>query len=135
MDEKSVAIFAKDKLDPILSRVDAQPFSQSAFATLNEVIAAYIGDLVEESVKISKRHQSDGISAAHVQQAQQYLTSSSHNRIFRHFGTIGGIILGAGLSTVLSLVTSSQISVTGLLISSIFSAIGAFLVALHIAHD
>src|SRR5438034_2616395 len=75
------------------------PFSAAAFAVLKKRIAEYINELVTESSKIARRHQADDVSAAHVQQAGEYLIASSGKRRYRHrhLGTIGGILFGGAL--------------------------------------
>jgi len=115
---------------------DPSPFSPAAYSRLREKIAEYISQLVTESVKVSKRHQSDTVSAAHVERANEYLVSSSTRRIFKHLGTVGGILLGAAVSTFLSMATSTgEFSMRGALISAALGIVGAFLVALHMAKD
>jgi hypothetical protein len=123
------------RLEQTLSAPPNAPFSSAAFAVLQERVEDYIADLIEEAAKTSKRCRSDTISAAHVEQAASYLTLSTRNRIFRHVGTIGGILFGAGLSTILALLVAGPISPRGLLVASGCSIVGAFLVAMHIAKD
>lgn len=115
---------------------DTSPFSPAAYARLREKIVEHITQLVAESVKVSKRHQSDTVSAAHIERASEYLVSSSTRRIFKHLGTVGGILLGAAVYTFLSMATSArQFSIQGTLISATLGIVGAFLVALHMAKD
>lgn len=124
-----------DHAAQVFSATGSSPYSPRAFTVLNQHVESYISELIEESAKIARRHQADAISAAHVEQAASYLVSSARNRVVRHLGTVGGILLGAGLSTILSLVTSQSISPTGFMVASGFSIIGAFLVAIHIAKE
>lgn len=114
-----------------LTDVDSGLFSPQAFHILKLKVSAYVGSLITESVKISQRHRADLISAAHVEQASDYLVTSSSHRWFRHIGTVGGIILGASLSNFLSMTTASQYSATGVTVSAILAVVGAFGVALH----
>jgi len=50
-------------------------FSPEGFQRLTERINEYIGELTVESVKVAKRHQSDSVSPAYVDQASEHLTS------------------------------------------------------------
>jgi hypothetical protein len=125
----------QNQIQETLSTLPNEPFSIPAFTLLKREIEGYIVDLVEESSRISRRHRSDTISATHVEQAAANLISSTRNRFFRHIGTVGGILFGAGLSTILSLLTASTISPSGLMIASGFSIVGAFLVAMHVVKD
>ncbi len=85
------------KAENRLQGLDPSPFSTTAFSTLKAKIAQHITELVNESIKVSKRHQVDTVSAAHVEKASEYLVSSSTRRVYRHLGTVGGILLDAAL--------------------------------------
>jgi hypothetical protein len=118
-----------------LTTDDTLPFSPPAYSLLKWKIAEYISDLVVESVKVSKRHQADTVSAAHVEQASAYLVSSTSRRIFRHLGTIGGILLGSAISNILAMTIANQYTATNTLISVILGIVGAFLIALYMAKE
>jgi hypothetical protein len=118
-----------------LQTVDSSPFSPHAFSVLKWKISEYISDLVNESIKVSKRYQADTVSAAHVERASEYLVSSTSRRLFRHLGTMGGIFLGAALSNILAMTVAGQYSALSTLISIGLGIIGAFMIALHIAKD
>lgn len=110
------------------------PFSGPGYSTLEKEIAAYVGDLVDESARIARRSRADDVSSSHVQQAAQNLTTRARKRLYGHIGTLGGIVLGAGLSSVLTiLVSPPPISTVGFLVSVAFTALGAFVVAISIA--
>lgn len=118
-----------------LTTSDSLPFSPPAYSVLKWKIAEYISDLVIESVKVSKRHRADTVSAAHVEQASAYLVSSTSRRIFRHLGTIGGILLGAAISNLLAMTIANQYTATSTIVSAILGIIGAFMIALHMAKE
>ena len=69
-----------------LQATDSSPFSPPAFSTLKDKIAQHITELINESVKVSKRHRADTVSAAHVERASEYLVTSTSRRIYRHLG-------------------------------------------------
>jgi formate-dependent nitrite reductase membrane component NrfD len=118
-----------------IRKLDPSPFSPNAYSVLRSKIAEHIAELIRESIKVSKRHQSDTVSAAHVERASEYLVSSSARRLFRHVGTLGGIFLGAGISTMLTMTVAGQYSSLGVLLSAGLGIVGAFMIALHIAKD
>ena len=118
-----------------LESIDPSPFSPSAFAALKEKIAEYIVNLVTESIKISRRHQADTVSANHVQRATEYLVSVTSRRFFRHLGTVGGILLGASLSNILSMAGTGSYTSIGVVLSAGLGITGAFLIALHIGKE
>lgn len=118
-----------------LGNIDVQPFSPPAFAVLKGKISEYLRDLLAESIKVSKRHNADTVSAAHVERAAEYLVSSTSRRLFRHVGTVGGILFGAALSNLLAMTLAGQFTSSGTLLSASLGFVGAFMVALHIAKD
>ncbi len=69
-----------------LKGVNTSPFSASASSILKAKISQYLSELIDESIKVSKRHRADTVSAAHVERASEYLFSSTTRRFFRHFG-------------------------------------------------
>jgi hypothetical protein len=122
-------------VDGELAGVDASPFSPPAFDTLKQKVADYIRALIDESAKIAKRHDAETISETYVEDANRVLVSASGRRWFRHLGTVGGILLGASLSNMLSMITTQKFSAAPVLATMSLGIIGAFMVALHIAKD
>jgi len=118
-----------------LPNFNQSPFSSAACNILKTKIEQYIKDLINESVKVSKRHQADIVSVAHVKQASDFLVSSTSRRIYRHLGTVGGVLLGATLSNILTMTLSSQYTGGGTILSITLGIIGAFMIALQIAKD
>jgi hypothetical protein len=114
---------------------ETSPFSSAAFAILKTNISEYVTELVSESIKVSKRHRADTVSAAHVERAAEYLVSSTSRRIYRHLGTVGGIFLGAALSNMLAMTLVGQYTGVGTILSGSLGIVGAFMIALHIAKD
>jgi hypothetical protein len=137
-DDRPAVTATDDELQRVgnwLTGVSAGPFSPQAFAALQDKINRYITQLVEESNKVAKRHQSDTISEKHVNTASDYLVSDTSRRFFRHLGTTGGILLGAGLSNLFSMVTVRNYTGWGVGVTTVGCIIGAFLIALHFARD
>jgi hypothetical protein len=118
-----------------LNSIDSSPFSAPAFGLLKEKIGQHIVELINESVKVSKRHRADTVSAAHVERASEYLVVSTARKVYRHLGTVGGVLLGAALSNLLSMSITSQYTGAGTILSAALGVIGAFMIALHIAKD
>ena len=126
---------ATQQAEIALAGTDPEPFSPKAFEALKWTIGWFIAELVDQSVKVSKRHRSDNVAESHVQTAVQYLVGDAPGRIFRHLGTIGGVLLGAALSNLLSMITTKVFTVPSVGITVAMAIIGTFLVALHIARD
>ena len=134
-DQDKTARAIAQKAEDQLKTVEPSPFSPPAFATLTDKVARYVIDLVNESVKVSKRHQADTVSAAHVERASEYLVSSTSNKIYRHLGTVGGVLLGAALSNILAMSLAGQYSGAGTILSASLGIVGPFMIALHVAKD
>ena len=124
-----------DRVNSELQTTNRTPFSEQAFEQLKEQIGAYAVELINESVKKAKRHQAEGVSSSDVQQASQYLVASTSHRIYRHAGTFGGLLLGTALSNTLSMITTNQYGLTGIIITFMLTLIGTFLIAVHIVKD
>lgn len=95
-------------------------FSPEGFKRLTERINEYIGELTVESVKVARRHQSDSVSPAYVDQASEHIVSGKPARWQKVLGGIGGIVLGVGLTAAGSMVQSAQYSTRGFLLSVIY---------------
>ena len=124
-----------DRASRELHNTNRIPFSEQTFDQLKEQIGAYAVELINESVKKAKRHHAEGVSSADVQQASEYLVGSPSHRIYRHGGTFAGLLLGTASSNILSMITTNQYSLTGVVVTFILTLIGTFLVAVHIVKD
>ena len=119
-----------------VSRTDPSPLTPQAFQVLTSLIDMFIADIVDESLKIARRHRSEVVSSSHVYAANDYLIAGKPRRLFRHMGTVGGILLGGSLSNILAMAqVGSSFPVLGTLVSVAVGLVGTFLVAMHIAKD
>jgi len=118
-----------------LQRIDHTPFSPKAFERLKEKISEYSAQLITKSIKVARRRESETVSTKNVEQASQYLVSSTGSKLYRNIGTLGGILLGAGLSTFLSMVVAGVFTTSVVLIALSLTLVGMFMVALQIAKD
>jgi histone H3/H4 len=118
-----------------LQGVQHTPFSMNAFIRLREKISEYVVLLITESTKVAQRHQSESVSTSDVERASQYLVSSTSHKIYRHIGTIGGILLGTAASNILAMITTQQYTLTGIIVTFILTLLGAFMIAVHIVKD
>ena len=117
------------KVDELLDRFDHSPFSDEAFRSLREVIAEFIVLLVLESIQIMEEEELDGISDKHVREARFRLRLRPGKRSSGYFKALGGISLGASVTTVLQMAITKQYP-TIVVIASVFLGIaGAFMVA------
>src|ERR1044072_5577404 len=104
-----------------LKKADSTPFSEQAFVEFKEHVEAYAVELITESVKRAKRHQAEGVSSSDVRHASQYLVSRSSHRVYRHAGTVGGLLFGTALSNILSIITTNQYGLHGIILTFVVS--------------
>ncbi len=124
-----------EEADGNLAGLNPLPFSPAAFERLRSKIKEYAGQIIAESIKVSKRYQADAVSVSDVEQASRHLVAASSHKFYKHLGTFGGLACGAGLSNALAMVTTNQFNATGVILSVVLSAVGAFSVALHAAKE
>ena len=111
------------------------PFTPKAFERLKEKISEYAVQLIAESVKVARRRESEIVSTQNVEHASQYLVSSTSRKVYRHIGTIGGILLGVAGSNFLSMITANLFTLNGVVVTVVFTLVGGVLIASHIVKD
>lgn len=129
-------------LEEVIEHVNAElkkasntPFSGQAFEELTERLKGYAEDLIAESVKRAKRHQAEGVSSSDVRHASQYLVSDTSHRIYRHAGTLAGLLLGTALSNFLAIITARQYGLSGVILTFVLSLVGMSLITIHMVKD
>jgi len=129
-------------LDEVIERINAEfrkvestPFSEHAFEEFQEQVGTYGVELISESVKRAKRHQAEGVSSSDVRHAGQYLVSSPSHKIYRHAGALGGVLFGAALSNVFSMITTKQYGLDGIIINFALTLIASSLITVHMIKD
>ena len=118
-----------------LRQIHPGVFSPEGFHRLTERINQYIGELTVESVKVAKRHQSDSVSPAYVDQASEHLVSGKPAMWRRVLGGIGGIILGVGVAAIGSMIQSAQYTTRGVVFSSVCILVGMPAFMFHIMKE
>lgn len=104
-----------DRVEPALLDIDHKSFSPAAFSALKARVAQYIDELVGESANARKLDRSDIISVKHIESAVDHLKQSNRRRIYKQSGTLGGVLLGACLSSLYSMITSNQPTTAGVI--------------------
>ena len=129
-------------LDEVIERIHAElkkaestPFSEHAFEEFRKQASAYAVELINESVKRAKRHQAEGVLSSDVRHASQYLVSNTSHKIYGHVGALGGLLLGSAVSNILSILTTSQYGLNGILVTFALTLIGGSLITVHGVKD
>ena len=118
----------------ILTNIEHKPFSKKAFELLKEKFSIYATLLITESVRNAKNSKMDNVSASHIEKASEYLVSKNIKKSSKLIGTIGGVLLGATISNILSMSTSSpnEFSIYGIISTVILGIVGSFMIAINI---
>ena len=118
-----------------LKNASSTPFSQQAFTEFTAQIKNYAVDLIAESVKRAKRHQAEGVSSSDVRHASQYLVSNTSHRIYRHAGTLAGLLLGTAFSNTAAIITTSQYGQSGVILTFVLALVGTTFITIHMIKD
>ena len=110
-------------------------FSSEGFDRLTERINQFIGELTVESVRVAKRHQSDSVSPAYVDQASEHLAAGKPAKSQKVVGGIGGIVFGVGLATAGSMIQTGQYSTRGFVLSIVCIVLGMPAFMFHIMKE
>jgi hypothetical protein len=110
-------------------------FSPEGFQRLLDRINEFIRELALESVRIAKRHHSDSVSPAYIDQASEHLASGKPEKWHRVVGGIGGIVLGVGLAAAGSMIQSNQYSTRGFVFSIICIVLGLTAFVFHLMSE
>lgn len=110
-------------------------FSPEGFQRLKDRIAEFIGELVVESIRVSKRYQSDSVSPAYVDRAAEHLASGKRAMWRRLVGGIGGLVAGVGLATSGSMIQQNAYSTRGMILSLVCIVIGLPAFVLHVMKE
>lgn len=129
-------------LEEVIKHINAElenarstPFSEQAYKELIERIKSHSGELIAESVKRAKRHQAEGVSSSDVRHASQYLVSNTSHRIYRHAGTLAGLLLGTAFSNTAAIITTSQYGQSGVILTFVLALVGTIFITIHMIKD
>lgn len=111
------------------------PFSERGFDRVMEAVSDYIDVLTGEAYRIARRGRADTISDEHVEEAANHLLTTRARSVFRHLGTVGGILLGTAISQLVTMLSENKFSSVGVVLTATFGILGAFLIALHMAKE
>lgn len=124
-----------DRINAEFNKAESTPFSDHAFEEFQEQVGDYGVELISESVKRARKHQAEGVSSSDVRHASQYLVSSTNHKIYRHAGALGGVLFGTALSQVISIITTKQYGLDGIIIIFALTLIGTSLITVHVIKD
>lgn len=125
-----------DDANKSLSKVENPSFSNNAYNLLKQKITNYISELVDESIKNSKREKADVVSASHVEKSSKYLVATNKNKTKQAIGTFGGFLLGGSISNIIGMaIAGTVIPYYVTIILFLIAIIGALMVAWNLFGD
>jgi uncharacterized YccA/Bax inhibitor family protein len=90
----------------------------------------YLSCLIDASLVAEKKVNGDQVSEANVHTASQIIgTKDEENGLKKLAGIIGGIFLGTGISSLISILQAGKFDRTGIILMAVCGILGAFLVA------
>jgi hypothetical protein len=119
------------RTDELLAKPDALPFSPAALKELKSRFDGYVVDVVSEARRIARRQQADVISPAYVRQAGDSLVARKGRRHFALAGSVGGMLVGAALPSLLDAAAGKPIPPIQVVGSAILGMLGTFLIAVQ----
>jgi hypothetical protein len=123
-------------VDSQLGEMDCYQFSKEARSILRKDITKYKKELISEAKKIARQQKADLVSGIHVKDAASRLRCKPSKRIYTHLGTLGGVFLGASISTFLEMGIQGELYPDPLaLLVPIFGMVGTFLITFNIARE
>jgi hypothetical protein len=121
------------RADAELGNLDPTPFSNEAFEDVKRNIYVYVAALVTESIKTARRSGLDTVSTVHVERAAGYLMSGRPRRLYRNMETLGGLLLGAALSTLLAFTLTENLDALAVILTTVVGLVGMGLLTYGIA--
>jgi F0F1-type ATP synthase assembly protein I len=115
----------------LLAKPNALPFSAAALEELKIRIDGYMVDVVSEARRIARRQQADVISPAYVRQAGDSLVARKGRRHFALAGSVGGMLVGAALPSLLDAAAGKPTPPIQIVGSAILGMLGTFLIAVQ----
>lgn len=112
-----------------IRKIKNNRISEKGLDTLMSSIEYYISELISESTRISKREKTDVISSDQIKRANYNIVKKKFSIFRKNIGTIGGLLLGASLSNLLSFLFVDNVSINSIIITVILSIIGSFFIA------
>jgi hypothetical protein len=108
---------------------DDDTFTKDARKSFVSSLGQFAKDVVDLSRKISRRESSDVVTARHITRAAELLSVGSASRRGNYMGSIGGVILGAGLAELFVVLAETKPSPLEIGLTFAASIVGVVLLA------
>lgn len=107
-------------------------FTQKGVDALDKQIKEHADDLVEESIRIMKRHHAESITEVYVRHASSRISSGPRKKQYSMAGSLGGVFLGAAVSSFIDMANAAnRIEFQFVLIASTMAVVGTIMMAVN----
>jgi histone H3/H4 len=108
-------------------------FSQESVGALLEQQVDYVEEVGVEAILIARRAHADVVSAADVQRADELVRAGSRGRRLAGVEALGGILAGAGVAELFTVLSQTHPSTLGYVLASLSTVLGSMLLAFAFA--
>ncbi len=110
-------------------------FSEPAKATTRRWLMEYASTLINAAVSARESVYGDNVSEANVNEAAYSLNRREDKGYRKLAGIFGGIFLGTGISTLVSIVQAGKFDRNGIILMAVTGIVGAFLIAVDLPNE
>jgi hypothetical protein len=132
---KPIEDILKETLSDISSK-NYSPFSKQGFEEYKVQISKFIIRLYDESIRNSKRNNSDIITMTHISDAVNYISNINKFRFSNLLNTVGGIFIGSTLTFLLSVIsTNVNYSSEMVIVYILIGIVGSFILGYNLSKE
>jgi hypothetical protein len=107
-------------------------FSEPAQSTVRRWVISYMSKLIDASFTAKQNVDGDNVSEANVNEAAYSLNRKEGKRLTKVAGIVGGLFVGTGLSTLVSVIQAGKFDRNGTIVIGVTGILGSFLIALDL---
>lgn len=112
------------------------PFSEQGYEEYKEQISKFIIRLYDESMRNSKKNNSDLINKKHISDAVNYISTISKYKFSNFLNTIGGLLIGSTITFVFSAFDPNiNYSVGTMSVFILLGVIGSFILGYNLSKE
>jgi len=119
-----------------LSSINYSPFSKQGFEEYKTQVAKFIVRLYDESIRNSKKNNSDIVNKKHIDDAVNYISTINKYKFSNLLNTIGGLLMGSTITFLISTANSNiNYSVEELTIHIVLGLVGSFILGYNLSKE
>lgn len=140
-DREKLALHPSADDFPVARQMDSETvakfleFSDPAKATTRQLVLDYASKLIHAASTAKENVDGDNVSEANVLEAAYGLNRREGKGLKKLAGILGGLLLGTGLSTLVSVIQAEKFDRSGIILTAVTGVLGAFLIAVDLPQD